>query len=108
MDKEMKGLVVEIISLILLLIIIVPICVNASSNYRNLKEQMLSGNRTVVDISNQGDIKKIIVTSDYHGECPIRLMLKISKIWNILKMKSINIIIWVFMKLMEKGFLIFS
>lgn len=79
MDKEMKRLVVEILSLTLLLIIVIPICVNASSNYRERKEQMFSGNQTAVDISNLGDVKKVTVTSDYEGEISVRLMLKISK-----------------------------
>lgn len=79
MDKEMKGLIVEIVSLILLLIIVIPICVNASSNYRERKEQMLSGNQTVVDISNQGNIKKVTVVSEYDDVFSVRLILKISK-----------------------------
>ena len=79
MDKEIKGLVVEIISLVLVLIIIIPICVNASSNYKEKKEQLFFGNRTSVDIANHGEIKKITVTSEYDGEFPVRLKLKISK-----------------------------
>ena len=40
---------------------------------------MLSGNQTVVDISNQGEIKKVTVTSEYDETFSVRLMLKISK-----------------------------
>ena len=42
MDKEIKGLIGEIISLVLLLVIVIPICVNASSDYREKKEQIFS------------------------------------------------------------------
>lgn len=79
MDKEIKGLIGEIISLVLLLVIVIPICVNASSDYREKKEQMIFGNQTSVDISNKGDIKKVTVISEYDGEFPVQLMLKISK-----------------------------
>ncbi len=53
MEKELKGLIVEIISIILMLIIVVPICVNASSEYRSKKDAVLIGKKATVDISNK-------------------------------------------------------
>lgn len=82
MDKEMKKLLGEIISLILLLIIVIPICVNASDNYKRKKEQMLSGNQAFVDISSKIDKKVITVNSSYNGKIFVRLMLKISNFNN--------------------------
>ena len=41
MDKELKRLVTEILSMILLLIIVIPICVHASNNYQMKKRDLL-------------------------------------------------------------------
>ena len=38
MEKELKGTIIEIVVLTIFLIIVVPICVEASSNYRKQKE----------------------------------------------------------------------
>ncbi len=79
MDKEIKRLFIEIITLTLVLGIAVPICVNASDNYREKKEQLVLGKQARVDISNRGDIKKVTVTSDSDQTISVYLMLKISK-----------------------------
>ena len=82
MDKEIKRLVGEIISLMLLLIIVVPICVNASSRYREQKEVLLSGVGTAVDIAHNGDTKKITIYSNYDKVMKVNLIMKISKFSN--------------------------
>ena len=79
MDKELKGLIIEIISIILLLVIVVPICVNASSEYRTKKGAILSGRSALVDISNKGEYKEICVTSGVDKLVKINLIMKISK-----------------------------
>jgi len=80
MDKELRGLVVEIISIIFILIIAVPICVNASSNYRMKKEAMLNGGEiATVDISNRGETKKVTVYSNQDKLVRVNLILKTSK-----------------------------
>ena len=79
MDRELKGLVVEIIFLVLLLIVVIPICVNASSEYRSKKDAVLMGRNALVDISNKGEYKEIHVSSDADRIVRINLVMKISK-----------------------------
>lgn len=79
MDKELKGIVGEIIALIILMIIAIPICVKASSDYQAKKDKMIIGNHASVDISNRGEIKKVTVNSDNNKDISVYLMLKISK-----------------------------
>lgn len=78
-DKELKRLVVEIITLTLLLVIVVPICVKASNRYQERKDVLLRGINTFVDISNKGDIKKVMVYSNHDEAMKVNLFLKISK-----------------------------
>ncbi len=79
MDRELKGLVIEILSIVLLLIIVVPICVNASSEYRFKKSAISVGNKSNVDISNKGEYKEIKVTSGVDESVKMNLIMKISK-----------------------------
>lgn len=79
MDKELKGIVGEIIILITLMIIAIPICVKASSDYQAKKDKMIIGNHASVDISNRGEIKKVTVNSENNKDISVYLMLKISK-----------------------------
>ncbi len=79
MDKELKGIVGEIIALIILMIIAIPICVKASSDYQTKKDKMIIGNHASVDISNRGEIKKVTVNSDNNKDISVYLILKISK-----------------------------
>lgn len=82
MDKELKRLVVEIITLILFLIIVVPVCVQASNSYQEKKEVLLKGTNTSVDISNTGKIKKVTIYSNYDEVMKVNLVMKISKFSN--------------------------
>lgn len=82
MDKELKSLVVEIITLTLLLIVIVPICVNASSKYQEKREVLLNGTDTSIDISQNGDMKKVTIYSNHDDVMRVNLIMKISKISN--------------------------
>lgn len=79
MDKELKGIVGEIIILITLMIIAIPICVKASSDYQAKKDKMIIGNHASVDISNRGEIKKVTVNSENNKDISVYLILKISK-----------------------------
>lgn len=79
MDKELKGIVGEIIILITLMIIAIPICVKASSDYQSKKDKMIIGNHASVDISNRGEIKKVTVNSENNKDISVYLILKISK-----------------------------
>lgn len=82
MNKELKELIIEIVSLVVLLIIVVPICVNASSRYREQKDILLSGIGTSVDISHNGDMKKVIIYSNYNKPVKVNLIMKITKFLN--------------------------
>ena len=78
MDKELRRLVVEIILIIIMMIIIIPICADASSEYRKTKEALLSGRDVVIDISNNIDMKKVTVYSNYDKKVRINLFFKIN------------------------------
>lgn len=82
MNKEIKDILVEIISLLILLIIVVPVCVYASSRYVDQKEVMLTGIGTSVDITNNGDLKKITIYSNYDKLMKVNLIMKINKVVN--------------------------
>lgn len=82
MDKESKGLIIEIVTLILLLIIIVPVCVNASNNYKEQKEVLLEGKDTTVDISHNGNNKKLTIYCNYDKLMKVNLIMKINKFTN--------------------------
>ena len=82
MDKELKRLVVEIITLTLLLIIIVPICAQASADYQEKKDVLLKGTDTSVDISHNGEMKKLTIYSNHDDVMMVNLIMKISKFGN--------------------------
>ena len=79
MDKELKGIVGEIIAVIILMVIAIPICVKASSDYQTKKDKIIIGNHASVDISNRGEIKKVTVNSENNKDISVYLILKISK-----------------------------
>ena len=61
------------------MIIAIPICVKASSDYQSKKDKMIIGNHASVDISNRGEIKKVTVNSENNKDISVYLILKISK-----------------------------
>ena len=82
MDKELKRLLIEIISLTLLLVIIIPICVSASDKYNEQKEAFFTKTGVNIDISNNGDKKKVTIYSNYDKNIKINLVMKINKFSN--------------------------
>ncbi len=78
-DREIKRLVIEILSLTLLLIIIVPICVRASERYQLKEQELLQVVNASVDISNKGDYKEITVITGTNRDVKVNLLLKINK-----------------------------
>lgn len=82
MDKELKKLLIEIISLTLLLVIIIPICVSASDKYNEQKEAFFVKTGVNIDISNNGDKKKVTIYSNYDKNIKINLVMKINKFSN--------------------------
>lgn len=79
MDKELKRLVIEICSLVVLLIFVVPICVDASVDYHAKKNGLVIGNKAGVDIINNGEYKLVKVTSNADGAVKMNLIMRISK-----------------------------
>ena len=65
MDKDLKGLVVEVILIVVMLVLVVPICVEASGRYKEQKEALMNGEGISIDIAHAGDVKKIFVYSKY-------------------------------------------
>ena len=82
MDKELRKLVIEIISLTLLLVIVIPICVSASDKYNEQKEAFFTKTGISIDISNNGDRKTVTVYSGYDKNIKISLIMKINKFSN--------------------------
>ena len=82
MDKDLKGLVVEVILIAVMLVLVVPICVEASGRYKEQKEALMNGEGISIDISNAGDVKKIFIYSKYENPVRVNLILKINKIAN--------------------------
>ena len=82
LDKEIRGLFIEIVTLILLMIIMVPIYVRASNEYQEEKEVLLDGKDISVDISHDGNQKKLIIYSNYDKTMRVNLVMKISKFAN--------------------------
>ena len=82
MEKELKGLVIEVIVLTIFLIITVPICVQASSNYNDQKETMLNALNTTIDVSSNKDIKEINIYSNSNKPVKIKLGLSISQFYD--------------------------
>lgn len=82
MEKELKRLIVDISLMVVLLIIVVPICVSASSEYKEKKALLLGRVDAMVDISNNGDMKRVTVYSNYDKKIKVNLILKINKFYN--------------------------
>lgn len=83
MDKELKGYIIEIVALILLLIIVVPICVNASNKYSTKQETILNGFNTTIDITKkEGNIKELNIYSNTNKPIKVKLGLMITKFYN--------------------------
>ena len=79
MNKELKGLVIEICAIVLLVLVVVPICVSASSVYRQRMDMALIADKASVDISNKGEYKIVKIKSGVDKKVKMNLMMKISK-----------------------------
>ena len=81
-DNEIRELICEIILFVILLLVMVPICVNASNNYKESTSKI----QNCVDMSvsiNSVDGKKFVVLDNYgEKEVNINLVLKIREFSN--------------------------
>ena len=83
MDKELRGYVIELITMIIILIFIVPICANASNKYSTKQEILLSGLNTTIDITNkEGNLKQLNLYSNVNKPIKVKLGLKITKFYD--------------------------
>ena len=82
MAKELKGLVIEIIVLTVFLLIAVPICVQASSNYNNQKETLLGAFNTTIDVNNKDDMKELSIYSNANKPVTVKLGLAITQYYD--------------------------
>lgn len=82
MEKELKGTIIEIVVLTIFLIIVVPICVEASSNYRKQKETLLNAFNTTIDVNNKDDMKELSIFSNSNKPVKIKLGLMISQFYD--------------------------
>ena len=83
MDKELRGYVIELITMIIILIFIVPICANASNEYSTKQEILLSGINTTIDITNkEGNLKQLNLYSNTNKPIKVKLGLKITKFYD--------------------------
>ena len=86
-DDEIKRLIVEIITVIILFIIAVPICVNASNNYNEKKNNMQKYNNIVVDISDINSSKIVTINNYNNKKKTVNLILKTSKFYDVYMVK---------------------
>ena len=83
MDKELRGYVIELITMIIILIFIVPICANASNKYSTKQEILLNGLNTTIDITNkEGNLKQLNLYSNVNKPIKVKLGLKITKFYD--------------------------
>lgn len=82
MEKELKGAIIEVILLTIFLIITIPICVKASSDYKEEKEKYLNVFNTTIDVNNNGDYKELSIYSNTDNEITIRLGLTTNKFYD--------------------------
>ena len=82
MNKSNKELILEIIIMALFVIIIVPVCVNASASYNKRKATLECNNRIAVNIKINGNNKMIQLTNLNKKESKVNLILKITKYSN--------------------------
>ena len=82
MEKDLRGLIIEVVILTIFLIISIPICVNASSNYKKEKEKYLNAFNTTIDVNNKEDIKELTIDSNSDNIIEVRLGLMISHFYD--------------------------
>ena len=82
MEKDFRYLVAESILMIFFLMIIIPICVNASHNYNEKKSTIQQYNNIAIDIS-RNDSNMFVNINNYNDEKKvINLIMKTTKFSN--------------------------
>lgn len=82
-NKDLRRLICEIILLICIVIIIIPICVNASNDYKyKVLDIKKSNSNVLIDISSNKSGKIITLVNDNDDKIVVNLVMKISKYSN--------------------------
>ncbi len=82
-DKDLRRLICEIILLVCIVIIIIPICVNASNDYKyKVWDIKKSNSNVLIDISSSKGGKIITLVNDNDDKTVVNLVMKISKYSN--------------------------
>lgn len=79
MDKESKRLISEIIFMVIFLLVVIPICVSASTSYNDSKSKLQCISNISIDIANGNDNKIIRLSNLDDRKTNVNLILKISK-----------------------------
>ena len=82
MNKSNKDLILEIIIMVIFVIIIVPVCVDATASYNKRKENLSCNSRIAVNIEINGNNKMIQLTNLNKQVSKVNLVLKITKYSN--------------------------
>ena len=82
MDKSNKDLIIEIIFVAIFLIIIVPVCVNASAKFREAKQKAECNNKLSINIATKNTNKIIEMRNMNNKVSKVTLILKITKYSN--------------------------
>ena len=82
MNKDYKTLVAEIVLMIIIMLIVIPICVNASNNYNEKKSNIQQYNNIAIDI-NRIDSNTYVNINNYNKDKKvINLIMKTTKFSN--------------------------
>ena len=82
MIKDQKSLIAEIVLMITILLIIVPICVNASHNYNEKKSTIQQYNNIALDIKSIDSSKYVNINNYNKNKKVINLIMKTTKFSN--------------------------
>lgn len=78
-DDNIRLLICEILLFTLILLVTIPICVNASNNYNEKKDKLVNCNNIHIDIKN-GDGNKLVRINNYNDKMIVSdIVFKISK-----------------------------
>ncbi len=82
MDKSNKDLIIEISLVVIFLIIVIPVCVNASAKFRDAKIKAECNNNISINIATRNSDKIIEMRNMNKKTSKINLVLKITKYAN--------------------------
>ena len=82
MEKDFRSLVAEIILMIIIMLIVIPICVNASHNYEEKKSNIQQYNNVSIDIKRVDSDMYVNINNYNKDKKVINLIMKTTKFSN--------------------------